>query len=126
MIQSDIYNQLHGNAGVAALVSDRIFYGLDTGTVKPSIIIETARQMDGALNKSDLQKYTAVITCVANDFATAQSVGQAVYAAMNRTSFGSVKSCLLSEANETAISDSGDADRIYYIQNLNFSILSGE
>jgi len=127
MILNDVYTQLKSDTTVNGMVAGRILFGVDRNMIMPSIILELQRMGDTAINQRELQRYTLGLTCSSLvSFNEARDLGDACYKALNRKTFGAIKSIALQDQVEAAVSDGGDPDKIFFSQIVTFSLLAAE
>lgn len=117
-----IRNDLYTFLVEADIVADRIFWGLDTGSVYPCITLALSRKENTKLMPSGLDPWNLQVNIIGDVAPTAAETADATYAALHGAEFANVVGCEFQDGNDTAISINGDPDNILYVQILNFDI----
>lgn len=84
-IETDLYSTLSNDAGVTALVSDRIYPNLaEEDDPRPYIVYQliTGERLSTITGVNDARRKRVQISCHADTYASAKAVAAAVYAAL--------------------------------------------
>ena len=129
MIGKAIFEMLKTNAGVKAIVGNRIYPSNSPENTYPLIVYDIAEEPSESLDKQELTEYIVTLTLVARSYAGIQELGKIVKTAMDRQrgTWGGIfiRSChIITPTHDNSYTDSANVEITYHTQEQQYRVWS--
>jgi hypothetical protein len=118
MIGKAVYGRLSSDAGVSALVGNRIYPNTSPENVYPMIVYDCQQEPEDSLEPMVLKEHTVTLTIVTTSYDQAQAIAAATLISLDRQggTWGGifVKGFFVQQTSEDSFSDGSNPNQIYY------------
>ena len=127
MIGKAIFAMLSTDAGVKALVDDRIYPSVSPDNLYPFVVYSVEQEPEVSVDEQEWKEFSVTLTIVSRSYASTQKIAKAVKHAMDgqRGTWGGIFigiCCLNAPTSEDTYSDGGNSEIIYHTQEQTYRV----